>query len=41
MADYNIEQGLDLWLDHLAGHPVYPDQCIYCEEEFENADPNE
>ena len=32
-ADYEIEQGLDLWVDHINGHPNYPDRCPYCEEE--------
>ncbi len=31
MADYLIEQGEDLWFDHLAGHPNYDGHCPYCE----------
>ena len=34
MADYDIEQGEDMWFDHLAGHPQFPsDYCPYCEED--------
>jgi len=36
ITDYDIEQGLDFWQDHLAGHPNFPDECPYCwEEEYE------
>lgn len=35
MADYNIECGMDQWIDHLAGHPTYPDECPYCAAEYE------
>jgi len=39
IADYDIEQGMDMWLDHLAGHPNYPDVCPYCyEPETERGD---
>jgi len=34
MADYDIEQGQDMWWDHLAGHPQFPDICPYCEDEM-------
>lgn len=33
MADYDIEQGMDMWMDHCAGHPQFPDPCPYCEDE--------
>ncbi len=33
MADHDLEQGMDLWFDHLAGHPSFPDRCPYCENE--------
>ena len=35
IADDLTEQGTELWLDHLAGHPNIPDQCPYCEDELE------
>ena len=35
MADYYTEQGEDMWFDHIAGHPRFPDMCPYCEEEYE------
>jgi len=35
IADYLTENGMELWLDHLAGHPNYPDPCPYCEDEWE------
>jgi len=36
MADYLIEQGEDMWFDHLSEHPHFPtDECPYCEEEYE------
>ena len=31
MADYDIEQGLDMWQAHLVGDCLQ--DCIYCEEE--------
>ena len=34
MADYDIEQGQEMWWDHLAGHPNIPDECPYCEDEY-------
>jgi len=36
IADYVNEQGEDLWFDHLAGHPNFPDICPYCEDEYES-----
>ena len=33
MADALTEDELELWFDHLAGHPNIPDGCLYCEEE--------
>jgi len=35
MADYDIEQGENMWFDHLAEHPDFPDKCPYCKEEYE------
>lgn len=36
MADAMIEEGMDQWYDHLAGHVAFPaDNCPYCEEEDE------
>jgi hypothetical protein len=30
-ADYDIEQGLDMWNDHRCGHPnFHPEDCPYC-----------
>lgn len=31
MADYDIEQGEDMWFAHLSGNCF--EDCIYCEEE--------
>ena len=33
MADYDIEQGLDMWLAHQVGD-CFQD-CIYCDEGYE------
>ncbi len=34
MADYDIEQGQEMWWDHLRGHDQFPsDECPYCEDE--------
>jgi len=41
MADYDIEQGENMWFDHLAGHPDFPDECPYCKEEHEKEQKNE
>jgi len=35
IADDLIEQGEDMYFDHLAGYPNFPDRCPYCEEEEE------
>ncbi len=35
MADYDIEQGQNMWWDHQAGHSNFPDECPYCQEEYE------
>ncbi len=31
MADYAIEQGMDMWAAHTGGHCLQ--DCIYCEED--------
>ena len=31
MADFDIEQGMDMWVAHEAGHCLQ--DCIYCDEE--------
>lgn len=31
MADYDIEQGIDMWLAHQEGHCL--EDCRYCDEE--------
>jgi hypothetical protein len=37
MADYDIEQGEDMWFDHLHDHPRFDGFCPYCyEEELKN-----
>lgn len=34
IADYDIEQGEELWWDHQQGHPnIEPTFCPYCAEE--------
>jgi hypothetical protein len=33
MADDLIEQGQELYWDHLAGHPRFDGPCPYCEDE--------
>ena len=34
IADYDIEQGMDMWLAHQSG--LCFEDCIYCVEEYEN-----
>lgn len=36
IADNLIEDGMDFYADHLNGHPNFPDNCPYCEEEDED-----
>lgn len=31
MADYDIEQGMDMWAAHCGGHCL--EDCRYCDEE--------
>ncbi len=33
MADYDIEQGMDMWLAHRNGHCL--EDCRYCDEDIE------
>ena len=35
MAEYDFEQGMDQWIDHLAGHTQWPSEyCPYCEDDM-------
>ena len=34
MADFDIEQGMDMWVAHEAGHCLQ--DCRYCDEEDED-----
>ncbi len=38
MADYAIEQGMDMWTAHTGGHCLQ--DCIYCEEEEDDTQTN-
>lgn len=33
MAEYNIDEGMDLLIDHKLGHPNYDGPCPFCEDE--------